>query len=362
MAGFFSVKVAKGVRISASSRGLRTHVGPRGARIHAGGGRTGMSTGAGPFTYYSSLSGSSRSRGAGGPTKTQLAQAEKERQFLELREALSTIMNIHKTGFSPAQHPKVPPITPPDEKALYRKREEELLNGISLFKRAERKASKEKAAELAAADLRSEKARLQQAHDEQQAELDAAWSRLNENDPETVIATIDEAFEDNQAPAAPVDVEGSTLSLVMLVPPESEIPDRMPDLTPSGKPTVKKMTKAIRADTYLTLVCGHLLATTKEALAVAPGISEVKAVAVRRASPDVFGDIRMEVILATSFSRSDLNRVQWDSATSPEIVQQASTELLWETKGKSAELKPLDLDDEPALKTFVDAIAERISS
>ena len=79
--GFFSVKVAKGVRLSASSRGLRAHVGPRGARLHVGGGGTGMSTGAGPVTYYSSFSSGTKGgvapRRAGGPTNTQIAQAER---------------------------------------------------------------------------------------------------------------------------------------------------------------------------------------------------------------------------------------------------------------------------------------------
>ena len=41
----FSVKIAPGVRVRASSRGIRTSIGPRAARLHVGGGRTGFSTG-----------------------------------------------------------------------------------------------------------------------------------------------------------------------------------------------------------------------------------------------------------------------------------------------------------------------------
>ena len=43
----FSVKIAPGVRVRASSRGVRTSIGPRVARVHVGAGRTGISTGAG---------------------------------------------------------------------------------------------------------------------------------------------------------------------------------------------------------------------------------------------------------------------------------------------------------------------------
>jgi hypothetical protein len=59
----FSVKIAPGVRVRASSRGVRTSIGPRAARVHVGGGRTGFSTGLGPVSLYTS--GSSRRRTAG---------------------------------------------------------------------------------------------------------------------------------------------------------------------------------------------------------------------------------------------------------------------------------------------------------
>src|SRR3954454_19466708 len=56
----FSIKIAPGVRVRASSRGVRTSIGPRAARLHVGAGRTGFSTGLGPVGYYTSLGGSGR--------------------------------------------------------------------------------------------------------------------------------------------------------------------------------------------------------------------------------------------------------------------------------------------------------------
>jgi hypothetical protein len=53
----FSLKLAPGVRIRALSRGLCTSVGPRAARVHFGAGRAGVSSGAGPVGFYSSLGG-----------------------------------------------------------------------------------------------------------------------------------------------------------------------------------------------------------------------------------------------------------------------------------------------------------------
>src|SRR3954470_404569 len=84
----FSVKLAPGVRIRASSRGVRTSIGPRAARIHVGGGRAGFSTGAGPVSYYTPLSGSRRSTGgrstSAGASQRALAQAAKAQQAHEL--------------------------------------------------------------------------------------------------------------------------------------------------------------------------------------------------------------------------------------------------------------------------------------
>ncbi len=60
------------------------------------------------------------------------------------------------------------------------------------------------AAQAAQAELDD---RWRQAQGEQaqaQQELDRQWARLVGNDPDTVLATLAEAFEDNEAPAAPV--------------------------------------------------------------------------------------------------------------------------------------------------------------
>lgn len=329
-----------------------------------GGGRTGVSTGAGPFTYYTSGGGGSgrtRSAGSGGPTKAQIAQAAKEEEFQRLRDELRSILEIHRVTFPKAEKPLVPHTQPTDLRIFTQQREKELLTGISILKRAERKAAKEKARELAERDRQAEMQRIANDHAEAQEQADRAWAQLTANDPETVIATVDAAFEDNEAPAAPVDVEDATLSLVVLAPTIEDIPEQKPALTPSGKATVKKMTKKERGDMYLTLVCGHLLATIKEALAVAPSITRVKAVVVRHGGPDVYGNPRMEALVAASYERSNLDRVKWNDALPSDIVQESAEQLLWSLKGRPPQLQALDLDDEPDLKVFIDVLSEKVA-
>src|SRR6476659_4494305 len=100
----FSVRIAPGVRVRASSRGVRTSLGPRAARVHVGGGRTGFSTGVGPVTYNTGVSGgqrrsSPRSRTGTATASRQLAaatRAAKADQAQALNDALQAILNVHR--------------------------------------------------------------------------------------------------------------------------------------------------------------------------------------------------------------------------------------------------------------------------
>ena len=148
-----------------------------------------------------------------------------------MQEEILSIVEIHRVTFPPISRPVVERPIEPDIDSFLKKREGEQLQGISLFKRAERKEAKSRALQLASADLKQEEERLESDHRSLLEQIDRDWEQLLGNDPETVIATVDKAFEDNEAPAAPVNVEGSTLSLVVLVPDIEDVPERKPSVT-----------------------------------------------------------------------------------------------------------------------------------
>jgi hypothetical protein len=362
VAGFFSVRLAPGVRISASPRGLRAHVGPRGARVHVGGGGTGVSTGAGPFTYYQGLGGS-RSGGsaprrphATGPTRTQIAQAEKLEQARLIVAQLQQIEALPRHEFEPpvkavAELPALPPFA-----QLLDAAEAEHLAGIGLFHRAQRREARARAREAAEAHARTLLARAQAERDAAQAEIDRAWALLGDNDEDTVLAALERAFEDNEAPAAAVGVAGDVLSLAVLVPPADVLPDRMPTTTAAGNLSLRKMTKSVRCAHHLALVAGHVVVSVKEALACAPGIASVAVVAVRAEEPDVYGRPRAVPVLATVLSRDRLAGIRWDSCSAWDIVDQAGSGTRVKLQGAAHELVPLDLSGEPELSLLVEAI------
>ena len=360
----FSIRLAPGIRVSASSRGLRTSLGPRVARVHVGAGRTGVSTGAGPVGFYTSLGGSSRSGSSGrspsglspAASVRNLQAAAKLQQARELLDAINAIRSLHRQVFPPARRPLAPRGPVPSRDQLQRSVREYALKRVSVFKRAERAEAKA----WADSEAFAEHERLSAAADAEQArvqtQLDNLWAKLLANDPDVVISTLADAFEDNEAPAAPVGVSGGVVSLVVLVPDVSVLPDRMPLMTDAGNVSLRKTTKTQVSALYLALVCGHVLVTVKEAFAVSAGIRSAKVVVLRHRGVDTYGRPRVECILATHIRRQALDGIRWESSDAPTVINDAADDTLLKIKGSAKELMAIELIDEPEIAAVVAAV------
>jgi hypothetical protein len=92
--------------------------------------------------------------------------------------------------------------------------------------------------------------------------------------------------------------------------------------------TVRGLSQREAADYYKIMGCGYVVATIKEAFAVAPGASVVRVVAVRTAGVTAYGVPRPEALVAARFARAALVGVQWAAADSQTIVNDTSTELV----------------------------------
>ena len=354
----FSFKVAPGVRIRASSRGVRTSVGSRSARVSFGAGRTSISSGVGPVSFSTSLGRSRAGSRSGGRQPSiasyqrQLAAAQKAEEAQSLAAAFQEILDVHRAEFPPAVRPIAPAPPSPDEKEIRRRHERADLEGIGLFKRAERTEAKERARLAAAHELEAVRRQLVQQEAEWQRQLDEQWDRLCGNDPDIVLTTLAEAFEDNEAPAAPVAVHGNELALVVLAPSIDIVPDRMPAQTQAGNLTLRKVSKTDRAALYTTLILGHLLVTLREAFAVAPGISAIRALALQNAASDAYGHPRVECLIAGRFLRSAFDGVQWERADAGTIVEDTAAELVVNLRG-GRELRPIELKNEPEIQHLI---------
>ncbi|MBB6033157.1 DUF4236 domain-containing protein [Phytomonospora endophytica] len=353
----FSIKLSPGVRVRVSSRGVRTSLGPRGARLHIGGGRTAISSGFGPVTYSTTLSGGrgtasvNRALGSYGS-----AASVKEIEARRLAEILVGIFELHREEFPEAAPPTAPEPIPVDRKAVIARHRAEATKGIGIFARSKRREA------VAGADLRAEeeivsmedKARAEAAV--LQSDLDSWWEALIANDPDVVLETLGAAFGDNQAAAAAVGLDGDEVSLIVIVPSSDAIPERKPDLTPSGNLTLKKITKRELAELYMEMLCGYALVTVKECFAVAPSVRSARIAAVRLSPLDSYGNQHPEVVLTVRFERAKLEGIDWGRADSVMITNDAGSELTYRTKGVVKELLPLDLTTNPDLASLISAV------
>jgi hypothetical protein len=356
-----SFRIMPGLRISASSRGIRAGVGPRIARVHVGAGRTGVSTGLGPFGAYTSLRGGRRAAPRRGVSVAAQERAVRQAERLKRVEAtleldrafVDDFLTVHRQSFDVAQRPIAPPATPVDVRAHRREQRAAALKGVSVLKRAERKAAKAQADERAEAMAAEDALRNETAAAEQQQQLDDWWTRLVANDEEAVLMTL-HASEDNDASAAAVvGCDGGSVSPLMRFPPvDSVLPESKADVTPTGRPTIKKRTKTERNDLYLAAVMSHALVTVKEAFAVAPALEEARILAI------IDHDHVLVAFVYARFEQRDLANVDWQNLYPEEITVAVAKDGVVSSKDPSA----LRLGGQPELLQAVEQIAEQLGA
>lgn len=190
----------------------------------------------------------------------------------------------------------------------------------------------------------------------EQARLDKDWDRLCRNESEATMAALERAFADNEAPAVPIDCEGERATVVMeFQSPEAIVPKRKPGRTPTGKPTLKKRTKTEINRLYLKALGSNVLATVKEAFAVAPGTQIVQLVAIRR-ELDGSHASELAAIYLAQFDRAHYEAAS-GSRDPAEVLMQAPEATL-KLKGRVEQVVPIELSDEDGLRTVLDQMAE----
>jgi hypothetical protein len=226
-----------------------------------------------------------------------------------------------------------------------------------MFKRAEREQARQKAAAWTDAEVQRLWNEQVQQHEQAQAYLDQMWRRPCTNVPEVVLETLQEAFEDNEAPSAALSVDGDEVSLALLVPGIDEVvPERWPTVTQAGNQTFRRLPKRERSDYYTIFVCAQVLVTVREAFAVAPGIQSARVTALRIDGQSVYGEPSVACWMAAAFDRAALVAVLWEAASAADVVNQASKERLLKQSSRSKDLTPLDLSGEPELRALVRSV------
>jgi stress response protein SCP2 len=329
-----------GMKVRVSTRGVRASVGPRIARVHVGSGRTRVSSGLGPLFASTALSsGRSRStRGAtrrAGPTVGQLVarqraaeraqdEAEKFRTNAALAAELAALVNVHRDSWPVAVRPVVVAPALPYLEQVRQEVRALAVAGVGAFARQQRQEARTRADADAEQYLRDEAARLMRVRDELQVQADQWWAELQGNDETVVCEALNAAFSDNPAGGVALGVEAGTCSVLIRQADLEDLPTQRPDLTPTGRPTLKKLAQRDRHRLFLRSLVSNVAATLLEGFACAPGLDAITVCAVARDDRTQ----RLGVVIAGRWTRQAVLATSWGADDDArELVLDRASEL-----------------------------------
>jgi len=333
----FRVKVAPGVRVSTSSRGLRASTGGGAVSAYASlGARRGRPSAVGRSSVAAHEAELRAGTGLDGVDAARRAQAAFERQ-----------LDAYREQFPPIEKP-VADVQRIDAEAHVLAAQLEAVARISHLRPRRRRAARDAAAAAARAEAEREQAEAVRAQAAHQAEIDVAWQRLIGNDPAVVLQALEEAFEDNEVPAAPIDCADGWASVLLRCPPlDGIVPTHMPITTPAGRETVRAYAATRRNDLYLAALLSRAYATVAETFAIAPGVAGVTVLTVS------VGRGELTPIYCAEVTREEFAAGAWlsDGAPCP------APRRLLNLRGRVREVAALDLAAESQLSDVVRRLA-----
>ena len=347
----FSLKLAPGVEIHASRDGLRTNLGPRASLVYVGRQFANSALPAAPLTFYAPSAPRRQQPSYLAPQ--QPPSADKAQQAQALAAAIEGIRTLHHQTFPAVQRLDVADPARPDQAAILRRRMNDALARVSIFRRSTRKAAKAAAVLATRMECDEIEAASQSQYLATQQEIDERWQRLITNDADVVLAVLNHAFQNSGIHAAPLAIWNAEAQLALLTPELAALPERHPTTTAAGNLSLKKFTKGEIADLYKQLVAGLVLATARQAFAMAPRVTDLRIVVLRSTPADAYGNVRPEAILAARIARAALNGVRWTEADALTILDEITSELVTRIAGPSKAFAPLDLKTEPDIARLI---------
>jgi hypothetical protein len=233
-----------------------------------------------------------------------------------------------------AQKPAIPAL--PDENEIRKSAKAELrdTDSLSWWPPTRNEAVRDRVAEIRG-DLRFENAVLK-------ALVEEAFTRFDNLDPAMNLIVLQASFADNAGTAAPIDLDGDHLLVLMSYPSVEDAIWPEVGVFNDDRFTVKKRTKKQTVERYQRNLMCHTAATAKEAFCVQPHLGTVSVVVV----PELPGTrlATLPVTLGAKFEReetlraatlSDTSWVQtWDSCL--QTWDSPDNNAAWESRAGAA--------------------------
>lgn len=295
-----SVKLAPSVRLRATHRGIRATVGT---------GPTAGSRGRGPIA---------QARPTLAELSDQARTADKAEAVQQVLHAERLLTTQHVVDFPASQQPVVAPPEPVDVDRIEKVFRRQAMADLGWFARRRRWAARIEAKRAASVVANELYAQAVEEAERLQSEYHAYWNALSAHDRDTVVAAVDSAFADNAPESTCVDSgidpdSGPYVSCVVTFGHPDLVPDRTVAMTPKGRPALKERSKTDLNNMYVAAMASTVLATVREALAVAPAANEVRMVVVRdeRAGTSQPRNRGLSAIYAGTFRRHQMESISW---------------------------------------------------
>jgi len=322
-----SVKLAPGVRVRATRRGMRASLGSSAER---------RSTLEPPQPAVARLNG-------------QEPAADKTPSIQDVLEAERLLTTRHLVDFPVSQPALARAPQPLDVDRVEQQFLPQAMAKVGWLNRARRRAAREEARLAAIAFADEQYATAREEAERLQSEYYSYWNALISHDRDTVVEAVDDAFAEAASESTCVDAGsdpfcGRYVSCVVTFGQPDVVPDHLVATTPTGRPELRQRDTLDVNNLYVDAMASTVLATVREALAVAPATDEVRMVVVRNEPPVATSpNGGMRVIYAGAFLRRDMETVDWQTVDlEAELLRALGAELVRE--GDDQTVVPLDED------------------
>jgi hypothetical protein len=221
-----------------------------------------------------SYSAQSTSQGAG------YYVGEREAVGIESHNLIQELMKVERERFQEISRPIIAPQEPVSSKPFYAAEMTRRRGEYKFYQFAQKKIVSQESWKVADAQANARFLELDKERDFEQAKADAWWALLNEGESQVLADALKLAFSDNQAPVIIQRAQGPEAYLVLVLPDIEVLPEKRMNITPTGRVSSKKWTIAEKNEVYGQLLGAHLIATIREAWAVAPSLKQIRIVGI----------------------------------------------------------------------------------
>lgn len=255
--------------------------------------------------------------------------SERAADGLESQNLIDSLMKVQRDRF---QEISCPVISEPDQvpsKAFYDKEMRRRRKEFKFWQFALKKVISEESWEFARGQSKALFNELLKAREIEQAKADAWWNLLTSGDQVTVTASLKLAFSDNPAPVVVHQAQDKNAILVLFLPAINVLPEKRLNITPTGRLSSKKWTNVEKNQVYGELLGAHLIATLREAWAVAPSLRSIRVVGIDQQC-DLGNGTLFDISATREYGR-------WEDDSWGDIIL-AIAEIGLKRRGKSGEI------------------------